>query len=221
MGGSQPDLTWQPTSVDCMVMVTEKTCADCGATKSISGFHKVKPGETIGCWRSVCKPCANARSRAYAAAHPEQRRLINKSSYQRIGKEKAAWYRRRMYWRRKLAKDPTATFDPVTFRNPILPLTTEGKRLRQRRYTLKYGWGLTLAAYEAMLERQGRCCAACRTDTPGGKGAFIIDHDHVTGAVRGLLCNRCNLALGLLKDDETRLLALIQYLRTHRVAIPA
>ena len=53
--------------------------------------------------------------------------------------------------------------------------------------------GLTLAAYEALLEAQGGGCAICGA-TPKTR-RLDTDHDHKTGKVRGLLCHRCNRAL--------------------------
>lgn len=62
-----------------------------------------------------------------------------------------------------------------------------------RRPTRAKGLGVTDAEYAAMLERQGGGCAICGT-TPKTR-RLNVDHDHKTGAVRGLLCHRCNRAL--------------------------
>lgn len=53
--------------------------------------------------------------------------------------------------------------------------------------------GLTIEAYDELLERQGGHCALCPTKPQ--KRRLDTDHDHKTGAVRGLLCHRCNRAL--------------------------
>jgi len=53
---------------------------------------------------------------------------------------------------------------------------------------LKHGYGMTPADLRAMLDAQDAVCAICKS--PLRKP--IIDHDHRTGAVRGLVCNRCN-----------------------------
>ncbi len=62
-----------------------------------------------------------------------------------------------------------------------------------------------------MFARQGGVCAVClREPTPGI--SLHVDHDHETGRIRGLLCFRCNNALGDLEDDADRLLAAVAYL---------
>jgi hypothetical protein len=63
-----------------------------------------------------------------------------------------------------------------------------------------------------MLAAQGGCCAICRAEAPGGQGAWHVDHDHRSGAIRGLLCHACNLAIGLFMDDEQVLTAAVAYL---------
>ena len=69
-------------------------------------------------------------------------------------------------------------------------------RAKEKHY--RWTYGITLKEYDAMWERQGKSCALCGI-TEGYR--FVIDHDHADGKVRGILCNPCNVALGLLKED--------------------
>lgn len=70
-------------------------------------------------------------------------------------------------------------------------------------------FGLTPDAYGRLLAEQGGVCAICATGTK-----FDVDHDHESGAVRGLLCRRCNLLLGNVADDSALLRAAAEYLET-------
>lgn len=64
-----------------------------------------------------------------------------------------------------------------------------------------------------MFESQGGRCLGCETDVPGGgKGRFVVDHNHLTGVIRGLLCHMCNVALGMVKDKPDVLRQLANYL---------
>lgn len=81
-----------------------------------------------------------------------------------------------------------------------------------RRKHLKSKFGITLEDYEQMVVDQDGKCAICRTDAPGGAGAWHIDHNHDTGVVRGLLCFNCNSGIGKLNDDPILLLAAVAYL---------
>ncbi|MDX2532289.1 endonuclease domain-containing protein [Streptomyces scabiei] len=82
-----------------------------------------------------------------------------------------------------------------------------------RRTTLRRH-GLTAWDYEQLLKRQNSRCAICGTNKPGHTPdrLFDIDHDHVTGKVRGLLCQHCNMGLGQFMDDLDRLRKAIKYL---------
>jgi hypothetical protein len=83
-------------------------------------------------------------------------------------------------------------------------------------------YSLTPDIYDALVEAQGSQCAICGTTDPGGNvRRWHIDHDHSCcgggqscgKCVRGLLCNSCNMALGMLADDQERIEAALQYLR--------
>lgn len=86
-------------------------------------------------------------------------------------------------------------------------------REANRQSHLKREYGLTAEAHKALLESHNNKCAICRADKDwGGRKYLSVDHDHKTGKVRGVLCNSCNVALGLLKDDPQRLRAAADYL---------
>lgn len=64
----------------------------------------------------------------------------------------------------------------------------------RRNMHLKREFGIDQHDYDLMLKRQNGCCALCGTAKPGMKRKyFCVDHNHVSGAVRGLLCYACNL----------------------------
>jgi len=78
------------------------------------------------------------------------------------------------------------------------------KSLHQQRAHIKHRYGISLDDYHKMLEAQGGVCAICKEPgKPSRKKPtkyliprlLDVDHDHVTGRVRGLLCNSCNRRL--------------------------
>lgn len=82
-----------------------------------------------------------------------------------------------------------------------------------RRRQLSSRYGISLEDYERLLTKQNGKCAVCDTTTPnGGKQFFCVDHCHITGAVRGLLCHSCNVGLGYLKDSLNNTRAAVRYL---------
>ena len=85
---------------------------------------------------------------------------------------------------------------------------------RQMRRNWLKNYGLTPEGFDALLEAQGGVCAIC--GLPGREWAernLHVDHDHTTHAVRGLLCGRCNVAIGLMGDDAEKLQRAIEYLK--------
>lgn len=80
---------------------------------------------------------------------------------------------------------------------------------------LKQTFGITLADYRAMFEKQGGNCAICGTHQSFLSRSLAVDHDHKTGKLRQLLCTNCNMILGGSKESETILQACVDYIKKH------
>ena len=88
--------------------------------------------------------------------------------------------------------------------------------VRARRAYLRRKYDISLEEYDALLLKQSNTCACCPSTEPGGKhNVFCVDHDHVTGKIRELLCMDCNITLGLVKDSPEHLGRLITYILKH------
>ena len=85
--------------------------------------------------------------------------------------------------------------------------------------TLLNKYGITLEQYEELFKKQGGVCALCKKPetvrrnkkTDGGE-RLAVDHCHDTGLVRGLLCFKCNTAIGALGDTQEAALKAMKYL---------
>lgn len=90
------------------------------------------------------------------------------------------------------------------------------RREREKRIVAQreYKTGVSEAEYNAKFLEQGGVCAVCHTPPPssGWITRLGADHDHKTGKFRGILCARCNAALGQAADSPARLRALADYL---------
>src|SRR4030095_6069022 len=79
-------------------------------------------------------------------------------------------------------------------------------------------FGITLAQYNEMSERQFHGCAICKQPCKSGN-RLAVDHDHITGKLRDLLCQRCNVTLGWLGEDEDLIWNMLEYLKHHRIQV--
>jgi hypothetical protein len=77
---------------------------------------------------------------------------------------------------------------------------------------LRTKYGITLVDYEAMLAVQKGVCAICSQPPTGYRKYLGVDHCHETGKVRGLLCVKCNVAIGQLLDQPNLLRRAAEYL---------
>jgi hypothetical protein len=99
------------------------------------------------------------------------------------------------------------------------PCTKEyGRQWRESKgnaYHRTQRYGITPEEYEELLAEQLNRCACCGSSDPKRKAGFVIDHDHLTGLIRGLLCHSCNIGIGQLGDSISGLTNAVDYLRRH------
>lgn len=80
----------------------------------------------------------------------------------------------------------------------------------------KRNYNISLKDYLGIAEHQNFVCAICHKENFAmnkcHSGVLVVDHDHKTGKVRGLLCHNCNRALGLLKDNKEIIQNCLSYL---------
>jgi Recombination endonuclease VII len=123
---------------------------------------------------------------------------------------------RRKQWYRKNRKREIARVKAWQRANPDRQKVWRAKnrdRLNKqlREIHLRNKFGLTPDEYDRILETQGGVCALCESPpTPGI--SLHVDHDHGTGEIRGLLCVRCNNALGLFREDPDLLKRAARYI---------
>ena len=119
------------------------------------------------------------------------------AEFQRQWREKNPDYNKN-YIREKRKKDP------------------EQFALWDRRKRLKLRYGITIEQYEEMVASQNGCAVCGHYSENGSR--LVVDHDHVTGKVRGLLCHNCNLTLGKFEDNISWIKNLAAYLGHHQTA---
>jgi ferredoxin len=154
------------------VAISSKVCAACHEAKPVSEYHRDKSRRDG--FLKYCKACARARR----LEHRPHATVLDKET-NRIWRQNHP-DRIREYHRRTRERT-----------------WNSGGRERQYFANQKYRWGLTEAEFNAMREAQDGKCLLC-----GQVKKLCVDHSHLTGRIRGLLCIRCNAALGHLVGDD-------------------
>ncbi len=92
--------------------------------------------------------------------------------------------------------------------------------LFRRNHELIRTYGIDIIQYNNLFEAQGGCCGICSRHQSELKRPLDVDHDHNTGAIRGLLCSKCNTGVGLFHDRTYLLSRALNYLqRSKAIAI--
>lgn len=175
-----------------------KRCTQCGQLKDESEFWlKRDRGKLTR--RATCKECYRNRPRIYAEAAQVSGKVCSV-----CGKWKPA----SEYYRHRICRDGIETY--------CKQCKADKRRIRDAKYPervrsvdLKAKYGITIEQYHEMRERQEGHCAICGVEA-GEK--LVVDHNHQTGQVRGLLCHLCNAMIGCARESLDILAAAAAYL---------
>lgn len=92
----------------------------------------------------------------------------------------------------------------------------ERSKYNSRNCKLKKKFGLSFEDYQEMHLMQEGLCAICKRPSQT-EALLAVDHDHITGKVRALLCASCNMGIGQFDENVERMEAAIAYIKEHRV----
>lgn len=83
---------------------------------------------------------------------------------------------------------------------------------RRAMYRMKHRYGLTQEQFTEMLKKQKKRCAICLKRLRPDHRDYAVDHCHKTKVIRGILCHKCNMGIGFLKDDPSLFIRACEYL---------
>lgn len=209
-----------------------KRCSKCGETRPSSDFYKRKAATDglnpwcIECYRRWHLDRYKPKITPPAVMVCEWCGSKYESKQRRSSKYCGPNCKQRATWWRTHPKEPKACAECGTDitdrrRSAIYCSNACAQRARavrtgpeaRRKWRMTNKYGITPDDYDRMLSEQNQACAICKATDPGTvHGFWHVDHCHDRGHVRGLLCNTCNLALGLMADDPARLRAAADYI---------
>ncbi len=183
-----------------LAQITEsKECTGCKVNHGVGMFYK--KGDGSGRTDSRCRLCRSAAVRQYRIDNPERVKAIQKrtcAKHSEKHRERAAkWYKN----------------------NHASALAKQSARRKENPESIRDGklraaFGIGVEEYSRLLVQQDHKCAICGRHESSLSRRLAVDHCHINGHVRGLLCGPCNTGLGSFRDSETFLTNAINYLKT-------
>ena len=189
-------------------------CLGCNVVKALAEFssyrYTTKQGKEGRRYSGLCRPCelAKGRRRPRLTARKSPRRPVASADHLKICSRCEQEKPRTEFYPNSRSKDGLQ-YDCKRCRikdvNAYTESNIEIRRQWAKRSQLRK-YGLTSEEFDAIRRRQNDECAVCHKVV-----ALHVDHDHVTNRVRGLLCLKCNMALGLLADSPETIQSLLTY----------
>jgi hypothetical protein len=170
-----------------------KVCKQCKEEKPLEEFHKHP--KTADGHKSKCRVCTNAYGKSYYESNKEK--WVDKEREMREADPEALKKKNRdaaMRWRS----------DPENIR-------------RKKMAYIEKRYGIAYEQYEAMEVEQSGLCKICRRPPNGRYNRLHVDHDHVTGRVRALICFSCNVGLGSFEDRVDWMRSAASYVESHQI----
>lgn len=143
-----------------------------------------------------CASCKNNKIKSEFGLNSHRKDLLNVYCKQCV-REKS---------RAKYPNEKSRTYNPERSKKYRESKSESQKRkdsIVKRKSFLKTKYGITIEEYQIMLESQQNKCAICERHGSTLQKTLCVDHNHVTGKIRGLVCSPCNRTLGFLKIDTT------------------
>lgn len=154
----------------------------------------------------ICKHCSKEKTFDEFAKRPSR-----KIGYQ-------SWCRKCMNEYKKRIPKYKETRREYDKKNRKKIQMSDRKRNRKR---ILEKFGISEQVYDELLIAQDGKCAICKNDETavdnryGLKKRLAVDHNHITGKIRGLLCTKCNSALGFLKEDINIIISMLKYIEEY------
>jgi hypothetical protein len=183
-----------------------KTCHKCKLEKPLDCFSKDN-GNNDGLY-SWCKECVSKHNKNNRVHLNSMTRLWRANNVEYVRKYSSE-YEKNNKQKRSVSRKKRRDADPDKVKHKSLLRT----------------FNLALTDYNKMLAEQNNVCAICGKDEvvcfrkSNKTMSLAVDHDHKTGKIRGLLCKKCNTAIGMFYDNIDLLTSAIKYLEKHNAKI--
>lgn len=172
-------------------MTAMKLCKRCGVEKTLEEFSKHKKCKDGR--QGTCVTCTAATTAAWTENNWERKQTIDRE------------YEKRNPMRKSISRYLKKSLDPIKLSN------LERDRNMYKRY------GITIEEYGQLFYTQEGNCKICKRSHKEFARGLVIDHNHMTGKVRGLLCDPCNRALGYFRENIATMESAIQYVNQDTV----
>ncbi len=195
-----------------------KKCSQCKVEKDESEFNKSSK-EKSGL-KSNCRECQSERERARYHKNPEKKAEYQRKNKERIraymwGDHMKKWSKEYRTKNRERLTEYTREYrmkDPQRHNTYMRDYYRKNPEKLKNQHCLACH-GITYQKKSEMIEAQGFKCLICGIDLRTLPDIQThIDHNHVTGEIRSILCHGCNTAIGLMKEDIQILNNAIQYI---------
>lgn len=188
--------------------VTSKTCTKCNQTKELKHFDfRLDTNK----FRNHCKKC----HKNYKTTLFEKREQIYKLLENNL---KECSRCKTIKHTNEFSVDKITLTGFCSYCKTCTNLKNKVKSKEIKSNRLKRIYNISIEEYDEMLLLQNGVCYICKSPPKNNTSkqcSLAVDHCHKTGSVRKLLCFSCNVALGFVDDDISRLEKLIEYLKEH------